>query len=1011
MSSNPIPLIPGSHIGDYALIEPLGSSVDLWRAEDVRTGGPVALKILSRALASNPARRQEVIDDLRQKAALRHPHLVSIREVGGAGDVLFMTMEVVQGEALSHIVRRGLPNRKQLFRLAYELIAALEYLHERPLVHGSVAGDSVLLTRNGGVKLVGFSLANLMGERGQESARRRLLDPGAVAFMAPEAIRGAPLDRRSDLFSFGCVMYEALTGRPPFAGANAAEIASAVLSGQPVSPMKIRPDADADAVAIIGLCLFKDPERRPQSAGQIRKAILKAAPELASVELPSPGAAPVPEPRASTAGADLPIHPSDLLRQARVPSPPPLTLLPPTAVAAAAPSHDGVIWVAELSNFSELEAHEPSRARKAAARMQQILGEAAHLFDGTVSDTGGTGARMVAEMPDATRAYQAGLKGELDLADVLDGLEPKPLVRMVLHAGTLTGRGEAIAGDAVEEVADTLTTVPPGRLFMTERFVQRSGGTVTAKKAAGVPGPLYVGTATGGETAEATAVMPDENSTIAIHPAPGRKPPKEPAETTVIAAAKPRYVIVVGGAILILLAAAAVWFSSHREAPPPPPPVASEDALPTRAHPRTIALSALTAEVADPALSERAARTRAAAVEILRAVPQLRVSPAAVAGADLFGARVLRSAAGDQIIPLHPSGRKKVGEAAAFDDAASGARSLVGWICTQLQVPPPAMTSSKEALNHFADAAAAYEGGRPASEVDRALKAALSADPGFVPTQMFAMRVYSERRDLRRAADYAREVLRHDAGNVGALALMARFSAAAGDPASSIGYWNLTLENDPRNVAAINALGRYALAGTDAAIFQRALARLREAGAGNRGELHEPDLLVASGKIDAAVEKYYDVELREPENPALSLVIGRFAVLRHSTAIADIELKKLERLDPAYATHILAAYIAAQGGQKGRAASELEQAARAAAMGGGGDLHTSAAEIAAMTGDGRAVVTSLQKALDESEPTAGYILSDPLFVYLRSDPAFQAVRDALVAQQEAIRSALQRVKL
>ena len=989
MASNPISLIPGYKFSDYRLVEPIGSATDLWQAEDSRTGSPVALKVLSRHLPGDPARRQEIIKELQRVAALRHPHIVSIRDIGEAGDLVYLTMDLVEGEALSRIIRRGRPDRKQLFRLGYELICALEYLHERGLVHGNVAGETIFLTKSGSLKLAGFSLANLSGEGDPERARRRLLDSQAVSYMAPEAIRGTPLDPRADIFSFGCVMYEALTGRPPFAGMTAEEIASAVLNEQPVSPKKVRPDADTDAVAIIGRCLFKDPARRPATAGEVREAILKAEPGLATVKVP--------------------IDSSDLLRE------PKMTILPALAAGPSAPSgqRDGVIWVAELANFSELETDEPARAWKAAARMQQILGEAAHLFDGTVSDA--AGPRMVAEMPDVTRAYQAGRKGEQDLADVLDGREPKALVRMVLHVGSLNPGNAAIAGEAVEEVTGTLTTVPAGRLFMTQKFVSRSGGIVKTERAAGVAGLFYVGAAP--ELAEPgfpLAVAADDserNATIAIQPRVKQQVSKDPAEfTTVVQTARSnRRILGMAVAILIVVSATALWFSSHRAPPTVSVPMADDDSVPTAARPHTIALASLTTEVADPVLSDRAAKARVTAMEILRSAPQLRVAAAAGNGADVFGARVQRTAAGDQIIPLHPSGKQRMGQAAAFADPASGAQALVSWICSQLRVPPPAMSRSQEALNHFADAVAASAVKKPGGEVDRSLKASLSADPTFVPALMFAARLYSERGDIRRAADFARRVLSRDAGNVNALELMARISSSAGDAVSSIGYWNLTLENDPKNIAAINALGRFALAANDSAVFERALGRLRESGAANLGELHEPDLLVASGKIDAAVDKYYDLELKEPHNPALALKIGRIAVLRHSASIADIELRKLQTLDPSYSGHILKAYVAAQSGQKGRVASELELATKASPV--GGDLYTSAAEIAAMTADTARVVTNLEKALKNSEPTASYVLSDPLFGYLRSDPAFQSVRDSFASQQVAIKAALQRVKL
>jgi thioredoxin-like negative regulator of GroEL len=168
-------------------------------------------------------------------------------------------------------------------------------------------------------------------------------------------------------------------------------------------------------------------------------------------------------------------------------------------------------------------------------------------------------------------------------------------------------------------------------------------------------------------------------------------------------------------------------------------------------------------------------------------------------------------------------------------------------------------------------------------------------------------------------------------------------------------------------------------------------------------------MLVATGRINDAADKYYEIEQKSPRNASLALKIGRLAVLRHSAEMADIELKKLETSDAAYGAHILKAFLAAQSGNKAAVADELKAAGSASKP--GDDYWTSIAEIAAMSGDARAVNDALEHAAARKEPTASYVLTNPLFAFMKSDAGFLKIRDKLIAQQNEIRSALAGVTL
>jgi tetratricopeptide (TPR) repeat protein len=171
---------------------------------------------------------------------------------------------------------------------------------------------------------------------------------------------------------------------------------------------------------------------------------------------------------------------------------------------------------------------------------------------------------------------------------------------------------------------------------------------------------------------------------------------------------------------------------------------------------------------------------------------------------------------------------------------------------------------------------------------------------------------------------------------------------------------------------------------------------------------HAPDILLTQGRIEAAVQRYYTIEESVPDNPALSLKIGRLAVLRHSLPIAEIERDKLARTDPLYGHHLMKAYIAAETGQRETALRELESALAASVP--GDDAWTCAAEIYAILADTDRVIESLRKAASRKEPTAAYVQGSPLFRYLENEPKFQDVKAMFAAQQEEVKVALAALK-
>ena len=269
------------------------------------------------------------------------------------------------------------------------------------------------------------------------------------------------------------------------------------------------------------------------------------------------------------------------------------------------------------------------------------------------------------------------------------------------------------------------------------------------------------------------------------------------------------------------------------------------------------------------------------------------------------------------------------------------------------------------------------------------------------------MRFFTAQGKEADAVSAAKQVLTANPDNLDAARIVARSGLATGNLASAINAYSLILKKDPADVEALNVIGRYAYSANDTQKFAAVLKRLSSEPAA--ATIHAPDLLLASGRIDNAVEGYYSVEEKVQNNPSLALKIGKCAVLRHSTPMAELEIKKLEATDPNYGLHILKAYIAASSGQKADADNELKAALPASKP--GDDYWTTVAEVAVISGDSASVLDALKKAVDRKEPTASYILSNPLFAFLQSEQDFQGLRERLVAQQNEVRTALAGVAL
>jgi tetratricopeptide (TPR) repeat protein len=948
-------------LGPYAIGERVGASV--WLAEDTRNGRAVAIKLLAKQLPKDVAKRDALIRDVRLAAALFHTGLVPVQEIAPVGDNLLMVMDVIDGQPITRKVAGAPLERGEFFRIAYQLAHVVKYLHVKNLLHGNIAGDSVLITADGQVRLCGLNVANLMRREHTSTAyQQKGADPRAVVYMAPEQIASQTITERSDVFSTGVVLYEAATGKLPFGGATAGDIARAVVEGQPASPKTANPNIDNVVLGVLGNCLFKDPFKRYDGMKALSAAIEKVEPDV--------------------------IQFAEKLEKKVV-----------TSAAASTNQKRSILFIADVANYEELSAENPEAAARAAARMQQLLGESVYLFDGQVIDP--FSKRLVAELPSVESALEAGRKGEFDFSPSQQEGDPID-VRMLLHAGELEMHDGAPSGPAIDRAVATLAQLPPNSLFITEDFAKEARGSVRLRDAGARAGvklytivPPEPPGATISEPEPSTAELEAEDAAVAE------------MEAMIASKVRRKRMMMAGGvALLVLLVLGGATFMWKRldtgkgpvvasTAPKGPQPASVE-------HPRSVFLPPFVVDSVEPADLERANAIRLGATEILRTFPDLRVVEAAAPDAAVYSVHVRTAPAGPEIVIANGA---KASAPVALLDAASGIRAIVPWVLADVQAKPRT-DAAADALNSFADAVLARSL-NDATRADASVRAALTADPKYLPTQLLAMEFFASTGREDDAIAAAREVVALDPENLAAARKVARASLFRGDLNQAFALFELILRRDPKDAEALNHAARYAVAAGDEAKFNTMLVRLKGVPA-IAVEVHEPDLLAAAGRIDTAIQRYYTIEETTPDNSALALKIGRLSVLRHSLPIAEIEQQKLAKSDPLYGYHVLTAYIAAEKQDRAAALQELEKALAAAVP--GDESWTNAAEVHAILNDTPGVLEALDKAAQRKEPTAAYVLAHPLFRYLANDARFLELKTKLTEQQAEIRTALAQVR-
>ena len=278
-------LSSGTRLGPYEIVSPIGAGGmgEVYKAKDTRLDRIVALKVLLGHLADNAGLRERLQREARAVSALNHPHICTLHDIGSEDGVDFLVMEYLEGQTLAERLERGAFPMEEALRYGIQIADALGEAHRHGVVHRDLKPGNAILTK-AGIKLLDFGLAKIVAQPAPgadlsslPTQNKPLTQEGTILgtfqYMAPEQLEGREADARTDMFAFGAVLYEMLTGRKAFEGKSQASLIGAIMNKDPAPVSNVKPMTPPALERTLLRCIAKDPDERWQSARDLKNEL------------------------------------------------------------------------------------------------------------------------------------------------------------------------------------------------------------------------------------------------------------------------------------------------------------------------------------------------------------------------------------------------------------------------------------------------------------------------------------------------------------------------------------------------------------------------------------------------------------------------------------------------------------------------------------------------------------------------------------------------------------------